>query len=68
MVRLLVLRKGERPRAAAVAPGTAAERCAPVTVLPAQRVRSIAMGKALILWLLGVPGVIVILLLVTHIL
>jgi hypothetical protein len=34
----------------------------------AQRVRSIAMGKALILWLLGVPGVIVILLLVTHIL
>jgi len=25
------------------------------------------MGKALILWLLGVPGVIVILLLVTHV-
>jgi hypothetical protein len=28
---------------------------------------SIVMGKALILWMLGVPGVVVILLLVTHV-
>ena len=28
---------------------------------------SIEMGKGLILWLLGVPGVVVILLLVTHV-
>jgi hypothetical protein len=39
-----------------------------VTVLPPERLKEDPMGKALILWLLGVPGVIVILLLVTHVL
>ena len=34
---------------------------------PPQCVGVLAMGKGLILWLLGVPGVIVILLLVTHV-
>jgi hypothetical protein len=36
-------------------------------VLRPQRVGVLEMGKGLILWLLGVPGVVVILLLVTHI-
>jgi hypothetical protein len=31
------------------------------------RVKESVMGKGLILWLLGVPGVVVILLLVTHV-
>jgi hypothetical protein len=32
------------------------------------RVKESVMGKGLVLWLLGVPGVVVILLLVTHVL
>jgi hypothetical protein len=38
-----------------------------LAVLHPQRVGVLEMGKGLILWLLGVPGVVVILLLVTHI-
>src|SRR4051812_18698180 len=48
----------------AVAGGPAAERSGRVPVLAAQRVGVCDMGKGLVLWMLGVPGVVVILLLV----
>ncbi len=44
-----------------------AERSGLASVLAAQRNGVFVMGKGLILWMLGVPGVVVILLLVTHI-
>jgi hypothetical protein len=60
-------REGQPVRGGFVAGGPQAERSGRGSVQAAQRVGVCDMGKGLILWLLGVPGIVVILLLVTHI-